>query len=243
MAIINREYCKKRFREGLSCREIGKEIGVSRSTVYRRLVEEGIIKKRITKNKKQKGKKLSEEHKRKIRNTLRKRGIEPPKKNNIAWNKGKKLHYTVWNKGKKTGDKNWKNRVFDEKVLKKIRESRAKQVLPKKDTSIEVKLQNLLKRLGIEFYTHQYMKEIKDAYQCDILVPKQTRILKNGEIINIERETIIEAFGDYWHNRPVGREIDKKRTNQLLEKGKRVLVFWEHEINNMKLNDLKQKLK
>jgi len=49
-----------------------------------------------------------------------------------------------------------KGTKLSEETIKKIREARAKQILPLKDTSIEVKIQNFLKRLGIEFYTHWY---------------------------------------------------------------------------------------
>ncbi len=91
---------------------------------------------------------------------------------------------------------------------------------------------NRLKKLGLEFYTHQYMK-IEHGYQCDILIPKQK---------GIERPTIIECFGDYWHKIPYGNPIDSIRCQELREKGFRVLVFWENEIKVMKLNDLRRKI-
>ena len=50
----------------------------------------------------------------------------------------------VWNKGKK----------LSEEHIKKIKENRAKQIFPKKDSSIEIKIQNFLKQLQIEFFTH-----------------------------------------------------------------------------------------
>ena len=114
--------------------------------------------------------------------------------------------------------------------IKKIIEDRSRQITPVKDTSIELKMQNLLKQLGIEFYTHQYMKEIEHTYQCDIMIPVQE---------GISRKTIIECHGDYWHNRPYGNTNDTYRANELREKGWRVLIFWGSEIRAMELDDLK----
>ena len=70
--------------------------------------------------------------------------------------------------------------------------------------------------------------DIEHGYQCDILVPS--------------KKLVIECFGTYWHNYPLGREIDLLRINELRDKGWRVLVFWENEIKAMELSDLKTKL-
>jgi len=116
----------------------------------------------------------------------------------------------------------------------------------KKDTSIEVKIQNFLKQLKIEYYTHQYIK-IEHGYQCDILIPVQ---------YGIQKKIIIECDGDYWHgNRElyseklltprarVQRVIDNFRTEELINKGFRVIRLWEHEIREIKLEDFKYVLK
>lgn len=100
---------------------------------------------------------------------------------------------------------------------------RANLILPLKDTSIEVKIQNFLKQLGIEYFTHQYIKEIEHGYQCDILIPSMNMV--------------IECDGNYWHKYPIGREIDSIRTSELLSKGFKVLRLWEIEIKKMNLND------
>jgi len=113
------------------------------------------------------------------------------------------------------------------KIRKKMRIHRSKQILPVKDTSIEVKIQNFLKELGIEFFTHQYLK-IEHGYQCDILIPS----------LNL----VIECDGDYWHKYPVGKDIDHIRTKELIEKGFKVLRLWEHEINKMNLNKFRERL-
>ena len=74
------------------------------------------------------------------------------------------------------------------KQTAKWKEMRSKLVLPLQDSSIEVRLQNFLKELQIEFFTHQYM-HIEHGYQCDILIPS--------------KNLIIECFGDYWHKYPI----------------------------------------
>jgi len=111
--------------------------------------------------------------------------------------------------------------------IKKIKKARTNQILPVKDTSIEVKIQNFLKQLGITFFTHQYMK-IEHGYQCDVLIPSMN--------------LVIECDGDYWHKYPVGREIDDIRTSELLSKGFKVLRLWECEINKFDLHSFKTKL-
>jgi G:T-mismatch repair DNA endonuclease (very short patch repair protein) len=115
-------------------------------------------------------------------------------------------------------------------TINKIKEARAKQIFPIKDTGIEIKIQNYLKQLNINFFAHQYIKDIEHGYQCDILIPVQEGVIK---------KTIIECFGNYWHKYPQGREVDIQRCNELREQGWRVLVFWENEIKVMELNDLK----
>ncbi len=115
-----------------------------------------------------------------------------------------------------------------EEIRKKIKTARAKQIFPLEDTSIEVKIQNFLKELGIEFFTHQHMS-IKHSYQCDIFIPS----------LNL----VVECDGDYWHRYPTGTEIDHIRTKELIQKGFRVLRLWEFEIKDMNLNNFKDKLK
>jgi len=159
-------------------------------------------------------KKLSESHK----------GVfhsENWKKNMSKLMKGREI---LW---KDKISKAHKGKRLSEEHKIKLKEARKRLVLPIKDTSIEVKIQNFLKQLQIEFFTHQYM-HIEHGYQCDILIPSLN--------------TIIECFGDYWHKYPIGREIDTSRCQELRKDGFRVLVFWEKEIKVMELNDFKEKL-
>lgn len=108
------------------------------------------------------------------------------------------------------------------------KESRKLMVRPMHDTKIEVKLQKYLKQLGVEFYTHQYIKDIEHGYQCDILIPS--------------KNCIIEAYGNYWHSYPLAREIDIIRCKELRENGYKVLIFWESEIRPMRIEEFKNKL-
>jgi G:T-mismatch repair DNA endonuclease (very short patch repair protein) len=177
----------------------------------------------------------------------RKRGISLKK----AYNEGRKISF--WKKGKsaspetefKKGQIGWnkgtkgickansgsfyKNR----KPTKEWKEWRKTFIMPIKDTKKEVKMQNLLKELKMEFLIHQYM-HIEHGYQCDILIPVQE---------GINQKTIIECFGTYWHKYPRGREIDALRCQELRQQGWRVLVLWENEIKIMEANDLKNELR
>ena len=128
-----------------------------------------------------------------------------------------KAKLSLANKGKRLSDE----------TKTKISVSRAKQITPVKDTIIEVKIQDYLKALELDFEAHHYMR-IDHAYQCDMYIPS----------LNM----VIECDGDYWHCYPTGKEIDHLRTKELTEKGYNVLRLWEHEIREMTTEDLKQKI-
>lgn len=81
----------------------------------------------------------------------------------------------------------------------------------KKDASIEVKLQKGLTNENINFKTHIPLEGQPDIF--------------------IEPDICIFADGNYWHNFPHGRNRDKLVTKILLQKGFKVLRFWESEIN------------
>lgn len=155
-----------------------------------------------------------------------------------------KRGYSSPMKGKhQTPEANMKNRLAhlnpSEEIRKKIREARAKQIFPIKDSEPEVKIQNFLKELGIIFQTHRNMNEIKHRYQCDVYIPS----------LNL----IIEVDGDYWHGNPktypnptpkqqMRIEIDSIRTKELQEKGFKVLRLWESDIKKMDLQTFASKL-
>lgn len=180
------------------------------------------------------------------------------KKGNVPWNKGgehtKETKEKISENTKKAMDKEVRKKISkslkkylqtNPHILEKIkirqkkiwntpkykeiaRIRRAKQIFPKKDTKIEVKIQNFLKELGIDFFTHQYMK-IPHSYRCDVLIPSMNMV--------------IECDGDYWHKYPVGLEKDHIRTSELIEKGFKVLRLWGSEIKEMDLDKFKVRLK
>jgi very-short-patch-repair endonuclease/predicted DNA-binding protein YlxM (UPF0122 family) len=207
---INLDYIKNKYNEGYSCLDISKEFNVSEKTIRNRLKEIGIDLRKNTEH--------TSMIKDKISKTMIRKGIQPIER----------FSGEVWNKGLTQEDERVKNNIQG------LLENRKNQVLPKKDTTIEIKLQNLLKQLNIEFFTHQYIKEIEHGYQVDIMIPIQEGITK---------KTIIECFGTYWHNYPVGREIDITRCQELRKASWRVLIFWENEIKLMHSNDLVNVLK
>jgi len=110
----------------------------------------------------------------------------------------------------------------------RIKEGKIIHITPMKDTSIEVKIQNFLKELEIDFFTHYHMS-IEHYYRCDIFIPS----------LNL----VIECDGDYWHKYPIGRDIDKIRTSELIERGFKVLRLWENEIKFLNINTFKEKIK
>ncbi len=146
-----------------------------------------------------------------------------------------------------------KIRLYKEGKIKRInsgsitKERRAKQVFPMKDTKIEVKIQSFLKRLGIEFFTHQYMK-IEHGYQCDILIPSMNLVIEcDGDFIHCNPIKYPSNFVRYPSAKKVitAQEIwdrDKIRTEELVEKGFRVLRLWEVEIKKMDINNFQNKI-
>lgn len=116
---------------------------------------------------------------------------------------------------------------FTEEHKAKLKITRAKQITPTKDTKIEIKIQNFLEQLGIDYLKHKHIN-INHSYQCDIFIPSMN--------------LVIECDGVYWHSYPTGREIDSIRTKELLEKGFKVLRLWEFEIKAMDINQFKERL-
>jgi G:T-mismatch repair DNA endonuclease (very short patch repair protein) len=218
---------------------------------------------------------LTKETDERVRHSSKPRTEETKRKIGLA-NKGKKFSEERKNKMKETMKKNWQDgkleRVFsDERKLKMSLASKGKpkseehkqhlrkpksdtskmkgnRIFPSKNTKEEVKIQNLLKQLEIEFFTHQYM-EIQHGFKCDILIPSFN--------------TIIECDGDFMHCNPLKYppnfirfptnkkiktaqeiwEIDRLRTQELKEKDFNVIRLWESEIQNLDLNKFKEILK
>jgi G:T-mismatch repair DNA endonuclease (very short patch repair protein) len=165
------------------------------------------------------------------------------KKGHSTWNKNKKTPEEVKEKQSKSKIEFYKNNP--EAILFWYEHTRKNLIIPTKDTAIEIRVQNFLKQLNIEFYTHQYVKTRMHEYQCDILIPIQK---------GIKKKTIIECDGDWWHVNPkrfscikewqIERvKRDSIKTKELLKKRWRVIRLWESEINKMELKDLEKEIK
>lgn len=107
--------------------------------------------------------------------------------------------------------------ILDDPIrMKKIRETRAKQVFPFYNSSIEILVRGILDTYGIKYLKHKPIMEIEDPYACDIFVPN----------LNM----IIECDGEYFHRIPAKAERDKRRTKEMRQQGYLVLRFWETTI-------------
>lgn len=127
-------------------------------------------------------------------------------------------------------------------IRNKIKEARAKQVFPFKDTKIELKLQGFLDQLGIKYETHRNMVELDKSYQCDIFLPEQNVVIEaDGDYFHGNLETY-----DNWNNLSQKQKVQKikdyLRTNELLYRGFTVLRLWEKEIKKMNVNTFLNKL-
>lgn len=177
---------------------------------------------------------------------LKPEAIEKMKKSKLgqlAWNKGKKWSQETLEKmskartGKKMPHKGvpWteesklkmsktnKGHFVSEETKEKIRQRRIeKPTRVFKDTSIEIKIENELKKRGI-------------YYQKQVPLCKVARV----DFYLPEYRIVIQADGCYWHNCPIhGRgeikncsEKDKRQDSVLTFNGFNVYRFWEHEIN------------
>lgn len=118
----------------------------------------------------------------------------------------------------------WQNSEY----VKNQMEARSKQTFPFSNTSIEVKIQSILKDNNIEFETQKSIVGIPDIF--------------------IAPNICIFADGDYFHASPFIYKPDSKAANGMLAKqiwdkdekvtkkleaqGYIALRFWEHEIND-----------
>jgi DNA mismatch endonuclease (patch repair protein) len=131
------------------------------------------------------------------------------------------------------------------KMKEQLRQNRANQVFPLKDSKPEIIAREFLDQLNIKYKQHSMINEIKYRYQCDFLIPKQK---------GINQKIILELDGNYWHANPeyngnfmnypqkirANRIKDFERTAQLEEKGFKVIRLWEHEIKDITLEKFKQ---
>ncbi len=81
------------------------------------------------------------------------------------------------------------------------------------DTSIELKIENELKKRKINYQ-------------------KQVPLCKIARVdFLLEDKIVIFADGDYWHNLSKQKDKDKRQNEILISNGYKIYRFWEHEIN------------
>jgi len=112
-------------------------------------------------------------------------------------------------KSKKASEAFW-NSEKAEGARVRLQEARLHQVIPTKDTTIEVFLQDALNEQNIIFETHKSIFGQPDIF--------------------IEPNICIFADGDYWHNLPKSIERDVEVNRNLTVNGYVVLRFMEHQI-------------
>ena len=153
-------------------------------------------------------------------------------KGHTPWNKGTKGLQVAWNKDKEylavKGDKNPAKRLEVREKLCLAAYTRPPQKFPFTNTSIEIRVQNLLKENNIEFETNYPIFGRPDIF--------------------IKPNICVFADGCYWHKcSDCGfghlRERDKQVTEELQKQGYTVIRLWEHDIKNNQFNNLNQLLK
>ena len=96
----------------------------------------------------------------------------------------------------------------------KLREARLRQRITLKDTKIELKVEAELIKRGINY---QKQVPLCKVAIVDFYLP--------------EYRIVIQADGDYWHNRPERIQNDIRQNAVLTFNGFNVYRFWEHDIN------------
>lgn len=158
---------------------------------------------------------------------------------NIPWNKGKKGVQIGWNKGTlqtlETRQKISSSLLANPLIKGVPKSSKTKQKMSlsaiknickldhssnskwiNKNTRPELAIQKILFDNDI-FFIHQcHVDDIEHQYVADFYLP--------------DHNCVVEADGTYWHNYPIGNEIDHIRTAEMKAKGYNVLRFWDGQI-------------
>lgn len=155
------------------------------------------------------GKHHTTDWKQKVSKALKGRKFDEERCQNIS--NGLKGH-PVSKENRRNMSKGQKRRFQRPEEIEKLRENRLKQILPAKDTSIEVAMQKEMDRRGIVYEKHLTL------YGCqpDIVIP--------------DAKIIIQCDGDYWHNIPKVKERDRLQDCDFKAMGWKVYRFWGYEI-------------
>lgn len=135
----------------------------------------------------------------KLRHSLGRRGIPVTEETRM---KNSKSH-----KGRTSP---MKGKHHTEKTINKLRMLRFNQIIPSKDTKIELAMQNELNSRGIIYEKHKSILGQPDLF--------------------IKPDICIFADGDYWHNISRAKKRDPMINEELRNQGYLVLRYWEHEI-------------
>jgi DNA mismatch endonuclease (patch repair protein) len=161
-----------------------------------------------------KGKHHSEESREKISNSLKGHLVSDETRKKIGnANVGKLKGIPRSDDVKRKISESEKGRIFSNETRSKMSTSRKRQILPLRDTSIEIKMQNILTDNDIKFEKHR-----QDIF--------------GYPDIFIDPNICIFCDGDYWHNFPDRLDKDRIVNIKLSDLGYIVLRFWEHEIND-----------
>jgi len=184
-----------------------------------------------------KGRKFTEEWKRKrcgINNPMfgkhhsveTKEKIRQARIGHAPWNKGKHYHinYSPSKKTREKISKAKKGKKRTPETIEKIIAARSKQIFPRR-TSIEIKIENELKRRHIPFMEQVPLLGITIV---DFLLPNKI---------------IIYCDGDYWHSFKINKGKDACQDFALNFNGYKVFRFWEHEINKSPVKCINQVMK
>jgi len=160
-----------------------------------------------------KGRKLSGQHKEKIRNKMLGRVLSEGWKKKIGLkNKGLKRSLKFKEECRQRTIIQFKDPRQRENLRQKMLQTLKK--MKKQNTLPERNLEQIIKTIGWAYETQKSLCHITIS---DFYIPG--------------KKLVIYADGDYWHNLPEYKIRDKKQNKILKEKGYKVLRFWEHEIN------------
>lgn len=188
------------------------------------------------------GKKLSNIIQEKVKNgEWGMKGNNNPMFGKVPWNKGLTKETDI--RVKKYGEKGSTTLINNHKNLPDIKKMEIKNRMAyigskckKKNTFIELQIQNYLNEINTEFESNY----IKDGFSFDIYLPK----------FNL----IIECQGDYWHRNPEiykdklpdkiqtkNIDRDKRKIKYFNENNYRYLLLWENDIRK-NFNVIKEKI-
>lgn len=165
------------------------------------------------------GKKHSDEWKKKMSETMKRLGNKPPSAKGRKYTEAAKKRMSLTTHFRKR--KGIKLSAEHREKIRRYQVDHPNRSF--KDTSIELKMEALLKKLGVEY---QKQVPLFGVVRADFYIP--------------DRKLVIQCDGCYWHGCPTHhpsrterQERDRKQDFALQEKGLKVLRFWEHEINSL----------